>query len=220
MKTFGAALLLVAAASAKKLPTPKPAPEEIPTGIVPVIPDEDMEYWEDVKAHNWMARNLWIGTFQGLYGMSGNVEHPTDECFGDWIPEKKMELSTFKNHIKNDGLFSVSLDEARAATYDIVDLMFLNDEYCHFRQTYHDLHAYCSQDAAPCKLGNALENMQKNAFSIITQVSSAAAIFKETPWAEMDKEAKAYALNQMGHSMAQLYADMVGFNGSKVPKTK
>ena len=115
-------------------------------------------------------------------------------------------------------MFSVSMDEARSAAYDVVDLMFLNDEECHFRQSYHDVHTYCQKESAPCKATNALENMQKNAFSIITQVSSAAAIFKEQPWAEMDKEARAYALNQMGHSVAQLVADLIGFNGSKVAK--
>ena len=32
----------------------------------------------------------------------------------------------------------------------------------------------------------------------------------------MDKEARAYALNQMGHSMASLFADLIGFNAYAV----
>ena len=40
-----------------------------------------------------------------------------------------------------------------------------------------------------------MENMQKNAFGIITQLSTAASIFKEQPWEEMDKESREYALN-------------------------
>ena len=221
MKTFGIALLLAATISAKKLPEPT----DLDMGVEPDVVvdtdvveiDVDAEYWDDVKAHNWWYRNLWLGVFQGLYGMSsGGVQRPTEECFGDWIPEKRMELDDLRKQISHDGLWSVSMDEMRSAAYDVVDLIFLNDEYCHFRQAFHDVRAYCGMEEAPCAMGNALENMQKNAFSIITQVSSAAAIFKETPWAEMDKEARAYALNQMGHSMAQLYADMVGFNASKV----
>jgi len=219
MKTFGSALLLVAAASAKKLPTPISDVPDIVTDVMPFIPEADMEYWEGVKSHNWWARNLWLGTFQGLYGMSsGSVERPTDECFGTWIPEKMMDLSSLRHQMKSEGLFSVSMDETRRAAYDVVDLMFLNDEYCHFRQSYSDLHTYCANEKKPCAVTNALENMQKNAFSIITQVSSAAAIFKEQPWKEMDKEARAYALNQIGHSGAQLVADMIGFNASKVSK--
>ena len=52
-----------------------------------------------------------------------------------------------------------------------------------------------------------MENMQKNAFGIITQMSTAASIFKEQPWEEMDQDSREYALNQMGHSVAALYAD-------------
>lgn len=160
MKTFGSALLLVAVASAKKLPTPKSDVPELPTGVMPTIPEADMEYWEGVKSHNWYARNLWLGTFQGLYGMSsGNIERPTEECFGNWIPEKMQDLSALRHQMKDEGLFSVSMDEARSATYDVVDLMYLNDEYCHFRQTFHDMHSYCASDKKPCAVTNALENM-------------------------------------------------------------
>ena len=84
-----------------------------------------------------------------------------------------------------------------------------------------DLHQFCavdpeSDEGSACALGTALENMQKNAFNIITQVSSAASTFKQQSWEEMDRESRGFALNQMGHSIAQLVADLIGFDASKV----
>ena len=40
----------------------------------------------------------------------------------------------------------VSMDDARVAAYDAVDLVFLNDEYCHFRSVFWDLHYHFKQD--------------------------------------------------------------------------
>ena len=47
-------------------------------------------------------------------------------------------------------------------------------------------------------------------------MSTAASIFKEQPWEEMDQDSREYALNQMGHSMAALYADLIGFSAVKM----
>ena len=47
-------------------------------------------------------------------------------------------------------------------------------------------------------------------------MSTAASIFKEQPWEEMDQESREYALNQLGHSLAALYADLTGFSATKM----
>jgi len=57
-----------------------------------------------------------------------------------------------------------------------------------------DVKAYCSQEGK-CGFGTLLDNMQTNAFSLITQVSQTVAIFKQQSWSEMDEESRAYALN-------------------------
>jgi len=60
--------------------------------------------------------------------------------------------------------------------------------------------------------------MEKNAFNIITQVSSTVSIFKQQPWGEMDIKHKSYALNQLAHSASGLFADLTGFNPAEIPK--
>ena len=37
------------------------------------------------------------------------------------------------------------------------------------------------------------------------------AIFKQQAWEDMDEDAKAYAFNQLGHSITQVIVDMIGF---------
>ena len=94
------------------------------------------------------------------------MERPTDECFGDWIVEKRHEISDFRSHLTHD-FWTATVNEARLASYDLVDLVFLNDEYCHFRKAFWDVKAYCATEQS-CNASAMLENMNKNAFSIIT----------------------------------------------------
>ena len=138
------------------------------------------------------SRNLWLGVFDGLYGHAVKTERPTDECFGAWIPEKRLELATLKRDLTRD-FWAASMDDAEMAAYDIVDLLFLNDQYCHFRSTFWDVQSYMWAEGV--SLGGMFSNLQTNAFPIITEVSKAASIFKATPWDEMDSDEKAYTLN-------------------------
>ena len=229
MKVYAAAILLAAYVSAADL---KELPDEV---VIPDLDDDVKEltdeekqakYWESVKQETFYWRNWWLGTFQGLYGMGGQVDRPTEECFGDWIPEKRQGLSKVY-HTAHNNFWTLTMEDAQNASYDLVDLMFLNDKYCHFRTAFWDVHSYCKKPEdwddeqkweSPCGVGMITENMQKNAFNIITQVSSAASIFKQQPWEEMDEEARGYALNQMGHSTASLVADLIGFNAYAISK--
>lgn len=207
MKTYATVLALAAVACARDMPA-----IVIPTDDEMTV--EDKAYWTKIHERNYYSRNAWLGVFQGLYGMSGKIDRPTEDCFGEWIPDKMQELYYFKETAKGN-MMEVDMDMAAVAAYDLVDLTFLNDRYCHFRQTVYDVHQYCADDDS-CAMGSIMENLQKNAFNVITQVSTAGSIFKQQPWEEMDMEGRGYALNQLGHSIASLYADLIGFNASKV----
>jgi len=152
-----------------------------------------------------------LGLYQGLYSMSGkkSVEKPDAECFGDWIPEKLGNVISFGNHLL-DSFWSITYEEAKDANYSAVDLLFLNDEYCHGRNAFWDLYVFCDVEGR-CTADAILTNMQTNAFSMITQVSQAVAIFKQQDWEDMDVEARAYAFNQLGHSISQVLVDIIGF---------
>ena len=94
--------------------------------------------------------------------------------------------------------------------------MFLNDNYCLFRKVMWDVKNFCAVEEN-CVVSEIFENMEKNAFNMITQVSSTVSIFKQTSWADMDLKHKGYALNQLGHSITSLTAGLIGFDPAKVP---
>ena len=229
MKTFATLCLTAAVVSAWGKHDVIVEPEVVDE--TPFVPEtvtieqinEDVEensFWKTIRQDNELSRQLWLGIFNGLYGMSGSVDRPTEDCFGEWIPEKMEQLSQFRAHL-HESLFDIDMDEAATASYNMVDLVFLNDRYCHFRQTIYDVKNYCDSASADsedgvCDFGTVMENAQKNAFSIITEVSSAAGVFKQQPWEEMDEQAKGYAVNELSHSMAKLFSDLIGFNASKV----
>lgn len=95
MKTFAAVLLIAALANAKKS---KKLPEiVIEPVVIEEIPDVDEQYWTNISNKNAYGRNMWLGVFQGLYGMSKKVERPDDACFGDWIPSHMRDLYDFSH---------------------------------------------------------------------------------------------------------------------------
>ena len=143
-------------------------------------------------------------------------ERPSEECFGDWIPEKMAEEGRYINNIRYH-FWDTTYEQSMQAAYDIVDLIFLNDEYCLFRKAWWDVRAFCHQPEQ-CHMKDMLSHLQSNAFSLITQVSQAAAVFKQEPWGQMDKESRGYALSQLGHSTTQIFTDLFNFDVRKIPE--
>merc|ERR1712184_224117 len=196
-------------------PVVAPEPVVEPEIIIPE-PSHKMNFYEKLTVFNFYAKNIWSGCFQGLYGM-GRLEHrPTDECFGEWIPEKMQEVTGFYKGLKHN-FWNTTYEDSMQVAYDQVDLLFLNDEYCLFRKTWWDLRAFCHQEGN-CVLKDVFSNLQTNAFSLITQVSQAVAVFKQEKWSDMDRESRGYALSQLGHSTTQIFTDLFDFDVRKIPE--
>ena len=113
--------------------------------------------------------------------------------------------------------WNTTYEDSMQTAYDQIDLLFLNDEYCLFRKTMWDLRAFCHQEGN-CVLKDVFGNLQTNAFSLITQVSQAVAVFKQEKWSDMDQESRAYALSQLGHSTTQIFTDLFNFDVKKIPE--
>lgn len=97
-----------------------------------------------VENFNFYARNIWTGMHSGFYGMSMKVVKPTEDCFGSWIPESAHELTSFGWDLTHN-FWGLEYRAAETAAYDVLDLIFRNDEYCHFRQTFWDMWNFCHQ---------------------------------------------------------------------------
>ena len=66
---------------------PKYQPEKKPE------PAHKMDFYEKIETFDFYAKHIWNGCYQGLYGMGKLDARPSDECFGEWIPEKLKEVN-------------------------------------------------------------------------------------------------------------------------------
>ena len=55
--------------------------------------------------------------------------------------------------------WSITYEDSTQLSYDIVDLIFLNDQYCHFRQSLYDVISFCKSDDKPCAPSLVLQNL-------------------------------------------------------------
>ena len=116
---------------------------------------------------NKLMKSSWEGFHQGMYGP---VQPIDDDCFGDWIADDIVFIGEFFKNLKTD-IWSVTYDDSTRLAYSLVDLMFLNDEYCNFRTTTWDVINFCKGDDKPCKGSILLQNLQTNAFGLITETT-------------------------------------------------
>merc|ERR1711862_44155 len=175
-----------------------------------------VEKYNRLADAGFYMKNLWSGCYQGLYGMGRLDERPSDDCFGEWIPEHLAEVDTYTTNMRYH-FWEMTYEESKQAAYDIVDLIFLNDQECLFRKTFWDVRAFCHQEEN-CHIKDMLAHLQTNAFSLITQVSQAVAVFKQESWKDMDRESRGYALSQLGHSTTQIFTDLFDFDVRKIPE--
>lgn len=202
MKTYtlSAILLMAAMTAAKELPDmDSKAPEYDESaedkGLEGDLETEETweQYWQKLEDRMLIMRLGWTGFYQGLYGIEYEDAAPTEDCFGKWIPEKMKEIHEFKEEVAANWM-GVEMDHASAVAYDVVDLIFMNDKYCHFRSVLWDVYNFCLYSES-CATDMIFDNMQKNAFNIITQVSSTASILKQDKWEDLDLHHKAYTVN-------------------------
>ena len=146
------------------------------------------------------AQAAWNGAYSGLYGMKSKksgVPKPTDECFGEWIVDDAKLIRNFFRSMKKD-IMATTIKDYESAWYSTGDLMFKNEDVCHFRMVAQDLSTYCSAGTVPkqsktnklyndadfigengdleevptpvgnCNSTKILTNVQTNAFNLIT----------------------------------------------------
>ena len=104
--------------------------------------DKAQRTWEAIRKVNKMARATWEGMYLGLYGPTSTIEKIDDDCFGDWIPDDMEFIHNFFHDLGHD-IWSITYEDTTQLAYNIVDLMFLNDQYCHFRTSMWDIVTYC-----------------------------------------------------------------------------
>lgn len=184
----------------------------VPTPIGDLSHEEREEVtFGKIKNVIYLVRETWTGLHQGLYGPTGAAAKPDPECFGEWISDDFQFIGDYFYMMKND-FWAVTYEDTTQLAYDIVDLIFLQDQYCHFRSFVYDIINYCQLEEQPCNGKGVLSSMQTNAFGMVTQVSGVVSDFTANKWSDMDVEAKGYTLHQLGAATSGIVSDILGFH--------
>jgi hypothetical protein len=143
---------------------------------------EDLEFWQNFNDVVYYGRSAWIGVYRGLFENQHKttVAKPTPKCFGSWITKEVRHLDKIFT-LALDDFWSVKFEDFRKTWYTIGDLMFQNDEYCHFRDTAFAVYSFCGKDKN-CVMDDMLNNLSDNAFNIIIQISKTIQTFRELNW--------------------------------------
>merc|ERR1711957_44139 len=151
---------------------------------------DDLKFWQTVNDVMYYSRSAWVGVYRGLFTSTAKatVPKPTPKCFGSWITKEVRALDKFFVSVA-DNIWTSKFEDFRKSWYTIGDLIFENDEYCHFRHT-----AVAIYD-----------------FNIIIQISKTFQTFHELEWDLMDQEERGDAIAQVGRVVATLFADLWGF---------
>ena len=104
-------------------------------------------------------------------------------------------------------IMELDIDEAKEVANSLVDVLFLNDQYCGFRQIYKDTSDFCKDG---CDLDSALANLQKHAFDIVTKLSVVMEIFTRK---EGNKQISYIfeSAEAVGEGLGEVASGLIGF---------
>ncbi len=131
---------------------------------------EGMEEETAFRFVNEVTKAGWTGFMTGWYHSSVNKFIPTDACFGNWIEEDLVEMKEVGKQIVELDFMNMEFEKAKNAAVDVVELFFKQDEQCGFRKFLTDLGDHCEK-GSHCQPDAVLNNLQKNAFQIVTKMT-------------------------------------------------
>lgn len=118
--------------------------------IVPLFPAKTEEELEEERFQAisdivYDIQQTWTGMHQGLYGVSMGTPKPDPECFAEWITDDMHFIYDYFRKFKDHEKFkTITYEDTTQLAYDMVDLIFLQDQYCHFRVAVYDVIKYCN----------------------------------------------------------------------------
>ena len=110
-----------------------------------IVKEDEVNLLDKIDYEIQMNKAFWSGLYSGLYSVTkkGAVPKPTADCLGSWIVEDLRAIENFKTEMFTN-FWSIPTSEFSKIWYAAGDLMFKNDDYCHFKLVLHDVTTYCS----------------------------------------------------------------------------
>lgn len=97
---------------------------------------------EDVRG---LLKNLWKGFVDGFESRktSGSPIRIDEEmCFGEWITKDGEFVGAYWDAALSKGIWTVTYEDTMEMVYDVVDMIFLQVEYCKFKEFIYEVYFF------------------------------------------------------------------------------
>lgn len=166
------------------------------------------DHWEQAQEVTTIIRSTWQGVIDGMYMGKADEVTLDDECFGDWMIEDTKQVTDFFGTLFSGHIFEIAYEDAMDASYDIVDLMFMNIEYCKFREVMFGWMVFFKTQEV---FGpDFWKRVQGKAFDFISQVTALTETFSDLGKGETIQQ-KAQASYTISKGVTKIFVDFMGF---------
>ena len=89
---------------------------------------------EDVRG---LIKNLWKGFVEGFMSKATSstpIRIDDEMCFGEWITKDAEFVGAYWDSAFKAGIWTVTYEDTMEMVYDVVDMIFLQVEYCKFKE--------------------------------------------------------------------------------------
>ena len=164
---------------------------------------------DDIDFMDQMFYNMYNGFVRGLYR-----EHThkivDDKCFGDWIKNDMVHLDSVMEKVFNLQ-FPIAYEDAMKSATELVNLFYMNQQYCSAYKIWDDVNAACDGDLLNCMDMNVLmENGKKNMIQIFTRGQDIFQLLLKAD-VETDEEILS-AIDRLGEDYGALLSYIIGFD--------
>jgi hypothetical protein len=167
------------------------------------------DYMDDAEFSSKVFYNLYNGFVRGLYR-----EHQKsiidEQCFGEWMRNNMTHLNDVMDRIFMME-FNVSYQEAIQSATEVVNLFYLNQNYCSAFKVWDDLKKNCpGEDLFNCMdTEMIMENAKKNMFGLATKLEN---IFELLLKADIETDEEIMdAMDQLGEDYGSVLSYLIGF---------
>merc|ERR1712054_692914 len=164
---------------------------------------------EDVRG---LVKNLWLGWVSGFMAKadaSHQIRVDEEMCFGEWMTDDAEFIGAYWDEAFANGIWTVTYEDTMEMVYDAVDVIFLQVEYCKFKEFIYILIDFLDDLDITKDFWSRIES---NIFSLIegvSEISEASQMMAEDTddWPVLDEQA--YTL---GHGFGKLISELIGFH--------
>ena len=179
------------------------------------VQDNSMQFteedWKLFRSAMDVFRFTWTGFIRQFYRKVHAPITVSSECFGPWIDSDIKLISEVMEQLAEFDILNLNYTETKEAANAAVDLLFKQDEVCHFRQFIIDTQKYCEQPTKPCDPNNAIANMQTNAMDIISKVIQISELISKTDTVINPTEIEETSTT-IGEAIGGIISDIINFH--------